>query len=280
MPGKPKVRASHNVRAFFFSGGSISFRQLRFRLDGRGFRSSRSSLSPHVVDHETTHHAAERQTVSVRPRVCASRTLDREREGMGDHLGRRYQPQLVLRLAQLGTRNRSTACVRLRELPEQCARPQARGISEPEEPVAFVARKADLWGAVWNRLRRWRERPPVGRGAVNPFRARGRHGLGQGTASPDVSASLKHFGSGRGGMRRKSATLTPGHLDRLTHLGEQGLFENAGLCQAGGGTTHESKDVDWSSGGLENTRQRPTAANGSRGHADDAALSQTPPDAA
>jgi hypothetical protein len=43
---------------------------------------------------------------------------------------------------------------------------------------------------------------------------------------------------------------------------------------------NESNDVDWSSGGLENTRQRPTAANGSRGHADDAALSQTPPDAA
>ena len=265
MPGKPKARASHNVRAFFFSGGSISSRELRFRLDGRGLRSSRSSLSPHVVDHETTHHAAERQTVSVRPRVCASRTLDREREGMGDHLGRRYQPQLVLRLAQLGTRNRSTACVRLRELPEQCARPQARGISEPEEPVAFVACKTDLWGAVWNCLRRWRERPPVGRGAVNPFRARGRHGLGQGTASPNVSASLKHFGSRRGGMRRKSATLTPGHLDRLTHLGEQGLFENAGLCQAW--RRHNRK----TSIGPQ-AREYPPAANGGeriRGHAND-----------
>ena len=243
MPGKPKARASHNVRAFFFSGGSISSRELRFRLDGRGFRSSRSPLSPHVVDHETTHHAAERQTVSVRPRVCASRTLDREREGMGDHLGRRYQPQLVLRLAQLGTRNRSTACVRLRELPEQCARPQARGISEPEEPVAFVACKTDLWGAVWNCLRRWRERPPVGRGAVNPFRARGRHGLGQGTASPNVSASLKHFGSGRGGMRRKSATLTPGHLDRLTHLGEQGYLKTPVFVKPGGGTIERRRLV-------------------------------------
>ena len=46
--------------------------------------------------------AAERQAVCVRPRVCASRTFDREREGMGGHVGRRYQPQLVLRLAQFG----------------------------------------------------------------------------------------------------------------------------------------------------------------------------------
>jgi hypothetical protein len=258
--GKAKARANVTFRAgLILSGGSTPLHPLRFRLDGRAFRSSRSLLSPHVVDHEAPHHAAERHTVSVRPRVCASRTLDREREGMGDHLGRRYQPQLVLRLAQLGTRNRSTACVRLRELPEQCARPQARGISEPEEPVAFVARKADLWGAVWNRLRRWRERPPVGRGAVNPFRARGRHGLGQGTASPDVSASLKHFGSGRGGMRRKSATLTPGHLDRLTHLGEQGLFENAGLCQAW--RRHNSR-IERRRLVLRRAREYPPAANG------------------
>jgi hypothetical protein len=34
-------------------------------------------------------------------------------------------------------------------------------------------------------------------------------------------------------MRRKSATPTPGRLDRLTHLGESGLFEIASLCQAG-----------------------------------------------
>ena len=33
-------------------------------------------------------------------------------------------------------------------------------------------------------------------------------------------------------MRRKSATPTPGRLDRLTHLGESGL-EIASLCQAG-----------------------------------------------
>jgi hypothetical protein len=95
------------------------------------------------------------------------------------------------------------------QLPEQCAGPQARGISEPEKPVAFVASKAGLGGAVWNRLRRWRERPPVGRGAVNPFPTRGRHDLGQGTASPDVNASLKLFGSRRGGMRRKARRSLP-----------------------------------------------------------------------
>jgi hypothetical protein len=33
-------------------------------------------------------------------------------------------------------------------------------------------------------------------------------------------------------MRRKSAAPTPGRLDRLTHLGESGLFEIASLCQA------------------------------------------------
>ena len=169
----------------------------------------------------------------MRPAICSLRRFDFEHEGKKRPVGRANQPQLVLRLAQLGARNRSAACVRLRELPEQCAGPQARGISEPEKPVAFVASKADLRGAVWNRLRRWRERPPVGRGAVNPLRARGRHGVGHGTANPDMSASLRLFGSGRGGIRRKARRSLP-VISTGSHIWvNQGLFENASRCQAG-----------------------------------------------
>jgi hypothetical protein len=99
---------------------------------------------------------------------------------MGDDVGGRYQPQLVLRLAQFSARDGSAVCVRLRKSPEQCAGPQARRISKPKKPVAFVASKADLWGTVGNRLRRWRERPPVGRAVNDRFRSRARRGFGQG----------------------------------------------------------------------------------------------------
>jgi hypothetical protein len=54
------VKPARRHRAgLILSGGSISLHQLRFRLDGRAFRSSRSSLSSNVVDHETTHDRAE-----------------------------------------------------------------------------------------------------------------------------------------------------------------------------------------------------------------------------
>ncbi len=81
------------------SGGLISLRPLRFRLDGRGFRSSRSSLSPHVVDHETAHDRAERQAVGVCPRICSPRHFDFEHEGKKRPVGGADQPPLVSRFA-------------------------------------------------------------------------------------------------------------------------------------------------------------------------------------
>jgi hypothetical protein len=51
-------------------------------------------------------------------------------------------------------------------------------------------------------------------------------------AAPDMSAIPKALQLGGRRHASKSATPTPGHLDRLTHLGEQRLFENASLCQA------------------------------------------------
>jgi hypothetical protein len=37
-----------------------------------------------------------------------------------------------------------------------------------------------LWGAIRNRMRRWSERPPVGRAVNERFRSQARRGFGQG----------------------------------------------------------------------------------------------------
>ena len=81
------------------SGGLISLRPLRFWLDRRGFRGSRSPLSPHMVGHETAHDRAERQAVGMRPRVCLLRHFDFEHEGKKRPVRRADQPPPVFRLA-------------------------------------------------------------------------------------------------------------------------------------------------------------------------------------
>ena len=84
------------------SGGSISLHPLWFRLDLRAFRSSRSSLSPHVVDHETTHDRAERQALGMRPAIGSLRRFNFEHEGKKRPVGGADQPPLVLWLAVPG----------------------------------------------------------------------------------------------------------------------------------------------------------------------------------
>jgi hypothetical protein len=80
------ARASPQRAGFFLSGGFALSIVLRPSGTRGGLRAGSGGVRPHIVDHEAAHHAAERQAVAVRPRVCASRTFDREREGMGDHV--------------------------------------------------------------------------------------------------------------------------------------------------------------------------------------------------
>jgi hypothetical protein len=98
--GKARARANVTFRVgLILSGGLISLHALRFRLDGRAFRGSRSLLSPHVVDHEAAHDRAERQAVGMRAPVCSLRRFDFEHEGKKRPVGGMNQPPLVFRLA-------------------------------------------------------------------------------------------------------------------------------------------------------------------------------------
>jgi hypothetical protein len=139
-----------------------------------GLRSeeSHSSLSPHVVDHETAHDRAERQAIGMRAPVCSLRRFDFEHEGKKRPVGRADQPPLVFRLAEFGDEgNEGAVRVSLPEAPEHCARPLAGAIRQVEEPVALVAGAAELRSGEGQSRRRWRDQAPIGgsQGALRRF---------------------------------------------------------------------------------------------------------------
>jgi hypothetical protein len=153
------------ARASFSQAARSPLRPLRLmrRPLGFGYEESRSSFSPHVVDHETTHDRAEGQAIGVRPRVCSLRRFDFEHEGKKRPVGRADQSPSGFRLAEFADEgNRGSTRVRFREAPENRARPLAGAIGHVEEPVALVAGAAELWSGEGAPCLRRRDRAPIG----------------------------------------------------------------------------------------------------------------------